>query len=289
MRGFANAGKWKCPISAGERKRGLSGFRRIAALIGSVALLLSSACSVGETEGRASSGEVRLYVLAAASLTDAVREIQARYEADHPGVRLVPTFASSGRLKQQIERGAPADLFLSAGTEEMEELLGKGLIDPRFHAELLENELVLIAPEGASLKGLADLASNRVKRIAVGHPETVPAGMYAREALVHFGLWEKLQRKLVFAGDVRQVLAYVKTGNADAGIVYRTDIRHGGVSVIAEMPPESHRRILYPLGLVKGTKHPSEAQALYRWLQEKEARSIFEKYGFKGVAAEPAK
>jgi molybdate transport system substrate-binding protein len=267
----------------------MSGFRRIAALICSFALLLSSACSVGKTEGRAPSEKVRLYVLAAASLTDAVREIQARYEADHPGVRLVPTFASSGRLKQQIERGAPADLFLSAGTLEMEELVAKNRIDPRFHAELLENELVLIAPEGASLKGLTDMASNRAKRIAIGHPETVPAGTYAREALAHFGLWEKLQRKLVFAGDVRQVLAYVKTGNADAGIVYRTDSRHGGVSVIAEIPPESHRRIVYPLGVVKGTKHPSEARALYRWLQGEEARSVFEKYGFKGVAAPPSK
>lgn len=267
-----------------------SGFRRIASLICCFALLLSSACSVGKTEGRSPSEEVRLYVLAAASLTDAVREIQARYEAAHPGVRLIPTFASSGRLKQQIERGAPADLFLSAGTEEMKELVRKHRIDSRFHAELLENELVLIAPEGASLKGLSDLTSNRVKRIAVGHPEMVPAGKYAGEALEHIGLWKQLRRKLVFAGDVRQVLAYVKTGNADAGIVYRTDSRlTKGVSVIGEIPSESHRPIVYPLGVVRGTEHPREAQALYRWLQGEEARSIFEKYGFKGVAAPPSK
>lgn len=267
-----------------------SKFRWIASMVVWFALLISSACSVGTTEGRAPSEEVRLYVLAAASLTDAVREIQTRYEAAHPGVRLVPTFASSGRLKQQIERGAPADLFLSAGTGEMKDLVRKNLIDSRFHTDLLKNELVLIAPEGTSLKGLTDLASHRTKRIAIGHPETVPAGKYAEEALKHSGLWEKLQRKLVFAGDVRQVMAYVKTGNADAGIVYRTDSRlSGGVSVIAEIPPSSHRPIVYPLGVVKQTDHPSEAQAFYRWLQGKEARSIFEKYGFKGVAAPPSK
>lgn len=262
----------------------------ILSMVVAMAILISASCSVGRTEGRASSEEVRLYVLAAASLTDAFREIQASYEAAHPNVRLVPTFASSGRLKRQIERGAPADLFFSAATGEMEELVRKNLIDSRFHTGLLKNELVLIAPKGSPLGGLIDLTSNKAKRIAIGHPETVPAGKYAEEALKHAGLWDKLEPKFVFAGDARQVLAYVETGNADAGIVYRTDSRLSkGVSVIARIPPEIHRPIVYPLGIVKGTNHPSEAQAFYRWLQGEEARSLFEKHGFKGVAATTSK
>ncbi len=165
-----------------------STYRWIASIV--VLALLTAACSVGATEGSSRSEEVRLYVLAAASLTDAFREIQTRYEAAHPGVRLVPTFASTGRLKQQIERGAPADLFLSAGAEEMEELVRKNLIDSRFQTDLLQNDLVLIGPKGSDLQGLGDLASHRVKRIAIGHPETVPAGTYAEEALKRVGLWE---------------------------------------------------------------------------------------------------
>jgi len=268
----------------------VSKFRWIASMVAWFALLISCACSVGTTEGNAPSDQVRLYVLAAASLTDAVREIQNRYEATHPGVRLVPTFASSGRLKQQIEQGAPADLFLSAGTDEMEELVRKNRIDPRFKTDLLRNELVLIAPNGSSLKGFADLASPRAGRIAIGQPETVPAGKYAKEALEHLGLWEKLRPKFVFAGDVRQVLAYVKTGNADAGIVYRTDARSSGdVTVVAVADSRSHRPIVYPVGVVKQSDHPAEARDFYRWLQGQEARAIFEKYGFKGVAAPPSK
>lgn len=261
-------------------------------MVACFALLISSACAGGTTEGGAPSGEsaeVRLYVLAAASLTDAVREIQIRYEAANPGVRLVPSFAGSGRLKQQIERGAPADLFLSAGTGEMDDLIAKDLIDSRLHTDLLENELVVIAPKGTSLKGLADLAEG-AKQIAIGQPETVPAGKYAQEALKNLGLWEKLRQKLVFASDARQVLAYVKTGNVDAGLVYRTDsMVTGDVVVIDEIPSSSHSPIIYPVGVVKKTDHPSEAEAFYRWLQGEEARSIFEKHGFKGVAATTAK
>lgn len=265
-----------------------STYRWIASIV--VLALLTAACSVGATEGSSRSEEVRLYVLAAASLTDAFREIQSRYEAAHPGVRLVPTFASTGRLKQQIERGAPADLFLSAGAEEMEELVRKNLIDSRFQTDLLQNDLVLIGPKGSDLQGLGDLTSHRAKRIAIGHPETVPAGTYAEEALKRVGLWGRLERKLVFAADVRQVLAYVETGNADAGIVYRTDSRQSrDISVLAEIPSDGHRPIVYPLGVVKQTKHPSEARAFYRWLQEEEALSIFEKHGFKGVAANSTK
>jgi molybdate transport system substrate-binding protein len=228
--------------------------------------------------------KVEISVLAAASLSDVMKEIETKYESSHPNVDLVPSFASSGKLKQQIEQGVPADLFFSASSKEMDALLQKDMIDPNYHSDLLSNDLVLIVPRDSKvkIKGFTDLKAPSIKTISVGQPETVPAGKYAKQALEKMNLWKDVQSKLVFAGDVRQVLTHVKTGNADAGIVYKTDAATTTeVTVVATFDPKSHQPIVYPIGVLKTSKHPKQTQDFYQWLHSPQAMEIFQKYGFK--------
>ncbi|HEU4963114.1 MAG TPA: molybdate ABC transporter substrate-binding protein [Bacilli bacterium] len=226
-----------------------------------------------------------LYVLSAASLSDAMQEVKSVYESSHPDVELLESFGSSGTLQQQIEQGAPADLFLSAGEGQMQALLAKNLIDTAHRQDLLTNELVLIVPSDgttSTVKSLADLTQPDVKKVAIGQPDTVPAGHYAKETLSAERLWQPLQDKLLYAKDVRQVLTYVETGNVDAGLVYATDARTSKrVKVVVTADANSHNPIVYPYGIVKATDHAKQAQALYDWLQSAEATRIFASYGFK--------
>lgn len=228
-------------------------------------------------------GRTELTVSAAASLTDALNEIKAAYEAGHPNVKLTFNFGGSGTLQQQIEQGAPADLFLSAADKNMQALVDKKLVEEDKTTELLQNELVVVVPAegGSGVAGIADLAGADVKKVAIGIPDSVPAGSYAREALTNAGLWDKLQAKTVQAKDVRQVLQYVETGNADAGFVYRTDaLTSQKVKVAFAVDPSAYTKIEYPIGIVKASKHAKEAEDLYNYLQSPEALDVFVKYGF---------
>ena len=173
-----------------------------------VCLVLLGGCAPRGTE---------LTVSAAASLSNAMRELAANYQGAHPGTIITMNFGSSGMLAQQIEQGAPADVFLSAAPKPMDTLAGKGLIRKDTRRDLLRNEVVLIG----SIDSFAALAGPKVKLIALGDPNSVPAGDYGKQVLTALGLWDAVQSKLVLAKDVRQVLSYVETGNADAGIVLR--------------------------------------------------------------------
>lgn len=253
----------------------------LALIFGSLAGCSSSGSGQGMQPGAATPAE--LYVLAAASLADAMKELAPMYEASHPGQKLVTSFGSSGTLQQQIEQGAPADLFLSAAAKQMEALVEKGFIDEKNTVNLLQNQLVLVVPldAGTPPKNFADLKNPAVNNVAIGNPQSVPAGAYAKETLTNLGIWDMLKSKFVFAKDVRQVLSYVETGNADAGIVYKTDAMSSGkVAIAATADEKSHSPIVYPLGIVKHSKHPEEAKTLYDWLQGPEATAVFDKYGF---------
>ncbi len=226
---------------------------------------------------------VELVISAAASLTEALEEISKLYTEQNPAIKLSFNFAASGALQQQIEQGAPADLFLSAAPKNMSALVEKGLIEESKQVNLLNNELVAVvaADGGAAVTGVADLSKAEVKNIAVGIPESVPAGKYAQEALTAAGLWDSLQDKTVQAKDVKQVLQYVETGNSDVGFVYKTDALSSDKAAIAfEVDPATYSPIQYPIGIVKATKHSAEAEALYTYLQTQEALDIFVKYGF---------
>jgi molybdate transport system substrate-binding protein len=174
-------------------------------------------------------------------------------------------------------------LFLSAAVKNMSALVDKQLIERSQQVNLLKNELVVIVPaNGKSLVAkVNDLTNAAVKTVAIGIPESVPAGSYAKEALTNAKLWEVLQPKTVQAKDVRQVLQYVETGNADAGFVYKTDaLTSDKVKVAFEVDPSAYKTIQYPIGIVKATKHSREAEDFFAYLQSKESLEVFVKYGF---------
>jgi len=227
---------------------------------------------------------VTLTVAAAASLHEVVAELDSLYRAEHPDVAVRATFGASGALRQQIEHGAPIDVFISASDRHVDALQRAGLADPRSRRTFAGNELVLIVPQSASqtVRGFGDLASPRVRRVALGAPASVPAGEYAEQALRSLGLAGAVGRKAVYAQNVRQVLAYVERGEVDAGLVYRTDALAGTrVRVAAAAPPASHAPIAYPLVLVTRGAHPDEARAYAAFLLGPRGREVLARRGFR--------
>lgn len=227
--------------------------------------------------------KVELLISAAASLTDSLEEIQTAYEKEHHNIKLSFNFGASGTLQQQIEQGAPVDLFLSAGKKQMTALVEKQLIDNNQQMNLLTNELVAVVPADTKIavSKIEDITKSEVKKIAIGQPETVPVGSYTKDSLDFYKLWDTIQTKTVFAKDVKQVLNYVETGNTEVGFVYKTDaLTSQKVKVAFSPDSKSYKPIEYPVGIVKATKHVKEAEEFYKFLQSEAAQDIFIKYGF---------
>lgn len=223
-----------------------------------------------------------LTVSVAASLTDAMEEIKSIYAQEKPNVTITYNFGGSGALQQQIEQGAPVDLFISAATKNMDALESKGLLADGTRKDLLLNEVVLIVPKNsAAIADFKDLTSDQIKRIALGEPASVPAGKYGQEILTALGIWDQVKDKTVYAKDVRQVLNYVETESTDAGIVYQTDAKISDkVKVVAQAPSGSHTPVVYPLAIIKGSINTSAAQEFADFLVSDKAKAVFEKYGF---------
>ncbi len=221
-------------------------------------------------------------VSAAASLQVPLQQLAHEYEASHPAVTVSLNFGGSGMLAQQIEQGAPADVFFSAAPQPVDSLAAKGLLLPGTRRDLLRNTIVLVIPESdTSPNSFAALAAPTVKLLALGDPATVPAGSYGRATLQSLGLWDSVQTKLVLAKDVRQVLTYVETGNADAGIVYATDAAQSGkVKVAAIAPAGSHAPVVYPAAVLRQSAHPATARAFLDYLSTPKSRAVFERDGF---------
>jgi molybdate transport system substrate-binding protein len=233
--------------------------------------------------GRVFAGDIT--VLAAASLTDALNAIGDAYHAK-TGTTVKFSFAASSALAKQIEAGAPADVFASASEDWMNYLADRKLIDPASRFSPVGNALVMIAPSSLdrapfTVSASLDLASLLGKdgKLAVADPAHVPAGIYAKQALTHYKLWDGVQSHLAIADDVRGALAFVARGEAPLGIVYKTDaLISKSVKTVATFPPESHDKITYPFALVKGA-HPEAAKFL-AYLKSHPARAVFDKYGF---------
>ena len=226
---------------------------------------------------------VEIIVSAAASLTDALKESQPAFEAQNKTIKLRFNFGSSGALQQQIEQGAPADLFISAATGPMESLIKKNLVDQAAVKTLVMNKVVLIRAKSgdAVVKTWDDLKADTVKRIAIGDPAHVPAGQYAQEVLKKLSLWSAVEKKLVLGEDVRQVLNFVESGEVQAGIVYSTDAATSQkVVVIAEAPAGSHAPVIYPMAVLKESKKAAQAQAFADYLLSERGKQILTKYGF---------
>lgn len=228
-----------------------------------------------------------LTVSAAASLTDVMEEIKGFYE-EKTVHTLVMNYGSSGALQQQIEQGAPADVFISAAQRQMDVLQEEGLILAESRVDLLENKVVLIIPVSGDNKEITDfnsLTTDSLKLLAIGEPESVPAGRYAKEVLSSLGIWKKLEEKCVLGKDVRQVLTYVETGNVDAGIVYMTDaLTSEKVKIAATAPAGSHTPVTYPAAIVLGTSIMQVAEDFMAYLQSNEVAEIFERHGFTFIA-----
>ena len=238
-------------------------------------LIACTACGGGE--------RARVTVAAAASLREVMTELEAAYEKAHPGVEVRTTFGGSGALRQQIEQGAPVDLFVSAAAAPMDALARAGRVDEATRRTFAGNELVLIVPaRGGQAASFADLAKPEVKRVALGAPASVPAGEYAEEALRAAGVLEAVRAKAVYAQDVRQVLAFVSSGNADAGLVYRTDAAvTARVRIAAAAPAGSHRPIVYPAAVLADGPNPGGARAYFNFLMGPEGRAALRRRGFR--------
>ena len=239
-------------------------------------------------EAKADLGEQSILVAAAASLKNAYEdELIPMFEEQYPGVTVEGTYDSSGKLQTQIEEGLEADVFMSAATKQMKALDEEGMIASDTIVNLLENKIVLIVPAGSdsqidSFEKIGDAAS-----IALGDPESVPAGQYAKEALTNLNVWDSIQDKVSFGTNVTEVLNQVAAVSADAGIVYATDAASMAdqVTAVAEAPEGSlEKKVIYPVAVVKATTHEDAAKAFVDFLQTPDAIKVFESYGF--VAAE---
>jgi molybdate transport system substrate-binding protein len=219
-------------------------------------------------------------VFAAASLTDALKEIAGLYEKE-TGDKIALNLGASSTLARQLEEMAPADVFFSADDAQMDRLEKKGLMVSGTRKSLLSNSLVVVvaATDGAAVKGPADLA--KLRRIALGDPKAVPIGVYARAYLLKINLWGAIEPNLVLTEDVRAALAAVAAGNADASIVYKTDAAISrAVKVAFEIPREEGPRISYPAAVIKGSRKPAEARRFLAFLSSAGATIIFQKQGF---------
>lgn len=246
--------------------------RRLAGLV----LALLAALPPG------AAAQQQLTVSAAASLTEALREIGTRFEARKPGVTVRFNFAASGVLIQQILQGAPVDVFVSADPETMARGIEQKVLDASTRFDFAANTLVMItAAQGApALASLADLGRSEVRRVAVGKLATVPAGRYTRQALDSANLWAAVEPKIVFADNVRQVLDYVARGEVEAGFVYRTDAELMKDRVRIVLAAGGHSPITYPAAVVAESRQPALAREFHAFLSGAEARAILARFGF---------
>lgn len=245
---------------------------RCTAAIIALAALVGSSCSPAQTT---------LTVSAAASLKDALVETESAYKQGRGKIAFANNFGSSGTLAAQIDQGAPVDVFISAAAKPIDDLAVKGMIIAGTRRNLLRNTLVLIAPLDSKLHDFQGLTDKSIRVIALGDPASVPAGQYGKETLLSLHLWEQLNARLVLGKDVRQVLTYVETGNADAGLVYATDaLTSSKVRVIATAPESTHDPIVYPAAVVKGSRSEVAARAFIDFLDSPTVLAIFRRHGF---------
>lgn len=223
-----------------------------------------------------------LMVAAASSLTNAFQEIGKEYEKAKPGMRVLFNFGASGQLLQQISRGAPVDVFASADTETMDRAEKQNLVLRTSRANFAANKLLLIAPGDSTLPlaSLADLAAGEIEKIALGNPDSVPVGRYAKAALDKALLWDRLLPKFVYTQNVRQSLDYVFRGEVEAGFVYATDATIAPVKVRVAFEVPTEKPIVYPIAVVKGYGSENRALDFIAFVRSDSGQKILDKYGF---------
>ena len=230
---------------------------------------------------------MEITVSAAISLKNTFEEIGKIFEERHPRTKVRFNFGASGDLARQIEAGAPVDVFASAAQKDMDDIDQKGLITSGTRMNFAGNSVVLVKPGMSQIRMelFEDLRKPEVKKIVIGNPKSVPAGRYAEEVLKYLNLWEAVRDKLVLAEHVRQALDYVARNEVDAAVVYSTDamIRPREVRIVMKAPDRSHQPIVYPIGIVKGSKDQSLAKEFVAFVLSPEGKNLLKKYGFETV------
>ncbi|NJN75438.1 MAG: molybdate ABC transporter substrate-binding protein [Synechococcaceae cyanobacterium RL_1_2] len=226
----------------------------------------------------------RLLVSCASSLEEVMGEINRVYLSIN-NIELNMNWGGSGALAQQISQGAPVDLFISASREQMDIVREENLLVEASYQEFLTNDLVLAGNSSVGKVqpslGLQNLSDRTGNKIGIGDPRTVPAGMYAQQALIALGLWEKIQDQLVFMGSVKQVITAVAMGNVDVGFVYGTDIRGlRDIRIIEVVAKELYGPIVYGMAIVARTRNGELAQHYQQFLLSDRAKQLFKSYGF---------
>lgn len=222
---------------------------------------------------------VDINISAAASMKDAVTELENNFTAKNPAVNFQNNFGASGAIAKQIENGAPADLFISANLQWMDYLKEKKIMDEKNISTFAFNTLVFVGKSDLKVKKLEDIIG--LDKIAIGSPKSVPAGEYAEKAFKKAGIDKKLENKLVMAKDVRACLMYADTSEVQGAFVYNTDAAMAkNVKVLFTVDQDLYPRVTYPMGLTLGGSKKAEVAAFYKFLKSDEAKKVLAKHGF---------
>lgn len=245
-------------------------------LLGALAAVLLSGCA-----GNPEAQQEKLMVSAASSLSGVMDELAAGFNEDNPELEIVANYGSSSKLRNQIENGAPADVFLSASAEDMETLVAKGLAKKDSVIPFAGNSLLLAAAsgfdEGADLEMILSSVDGTV---AIAEPDSVPLGGYTKNALEALGLWQLLEGEMIYAKDARQVVTYLESGNAKAGIIYASDVQLSAEVADMSMMPLAGKEIIYPAAVVAESTHQQAAEQFLAFVLSDEGQRIIADFGF---------
>lgn len=253
-------------------------------MIKSVSVLLVLIFTMKHTYAEVEAGPKKeILISAAASLKEVFTELGADFKKQN-NVNISFNFSSSGQLRIQIENGAPVDIFAAASLGDMDTLENKKLLLENTKINFAKNTLVLIQNINSKtqIKNIDELKKKEVKKIAIGSPESVPAGWYAKESLVNLKYFDVLKEKLVFGESVRQVLDYTCNNEVDAGVVYSTDaLINKNIRKVLEIPESTHKTIVYPIAVIKTSQNEKIAKEFIKFITSKSSKEVFKKYGFK--------
>ena len=255
-------------------------FTKSLCLLGVLSVSLLSSCASSNDIGDKT--PTTLNISAAASLTEPLNDIKDLYIKNNNNIDIVYNFGGSGSLQQQIEQGAEVDIFFSAAPKQIEALKAKDLLLSDTITNLLENEIVLIAPiNGVNITTFEEIKNSSIHKVALGETSSVPVGQYSLELLTKLNILDSINEKIVYAKDVKSVLTWVEEESAEVGIVYATDAKSSSkVKVLAIAPEGSHSKIIYPVAITKDSKNIDSSKDFLEFLNSKEAKDIFTKYGF---------
>lgn len=237
--------------------------------------------SLGGCAANPTGNEETLMVSAASSLSGVMEELAAEFKEDNPNIGIVANYGSSSKLRNQIENGAPSDVFLSASDNDMKILENANLVKEKSVAQFAGNNLLLAtASEIGEEKDVQAILSSVKGTLAIAEPASVPLGGYTKQALEEMGIWQSLEGKMIYAKDARQVVTYLESGNAQAGIIYASDAELSGtVKQMSKMPIKSDK-ITYPAAIIENSSQQQNAEKFMLYILSEEGQKIIEKFGF---------